>query len=556
MAFSLPTLLSSSADLEVLRGLLDLIVFPVFVKDAQHRFVLVNRAGYAILGRDPKDVVGRTDHDLFPGEQADIYVANDRVVLDTGETNENMEVLTDGTGRLRTLLTRKSRLRLPNGEDFVIVCVTDVTEFQCAESQIRHNSEHDALTGCANSVLLRRRLAELLGQLPHDTHIAVVLIHLDRFRNIGHTLNLAAGDNLLIQFAQFLLTVTRPSDLVARLDGEDFAILQWAGQPDAIGTAIAKRLESPFYIGVRPVHMAAASGIALACFGESPEKALGRAELALLHSRRDGRNRWRLFEIEMEAIHVTRPFLEDDLRVALDRNQFSLVYQPIARVSDLHVLGYEALLRWTHPALGAIAPSVFIPLAEAEGVIVEIGEWVMREACLAAARGPKELVISINVSPVQFSQADLPGLVRSVIRESAIDPQRIELELTETSLIGDLEQARRTFADLQAVGVRIVLDDFGAGYSSLEVVKSLPFSKMKIDRSLLQDVGRSEKADAIISAVLRLAATLDLEVVAEGVETMEQLAFLKRERCQAFQGFLLGQPLPNPFEQDQLQGQN
>jgi EAL domain-containing protein (putative c-di-GMP-specific phosphodiesterase class I) len=224
-----------------------------------------------------------------------------------------------------------------------------------------------------------------------------------------------------------------------------------------------------------------------------------------------------------------------------------VAYQPFARVSDLAILGYEALLRWAHPVYGQITPSVFIPLAESEGFIVSIGEWVLCEACKKAAEWPRELTVAVNVSPIQFTRADLPTLVQAVVSESGIAPQRIELEITESAVIGDLDRAGRTFAGLREIGVAMVLDDFGSGYSSLEILKSLPFDKIKIDRSLLKDVGSKPEANAIISAILRLTHTLGLRVVAEGVETSQQLDVLRLERCDTFQGFLLGQPITNPF---------
>jgi EAL domain-containing protein (putative c-di-GMP-specific phosphodiesterase class I) len=300
------------------------------------------------------------------------------------------------------------------------------------------------------------------------------------------------------------------------------------------------------FFETRRVHLSTSIGIAIAGQGENVESLLRRAELALGQAKREGRSQRRFFEAEM-ARRAVGPFLEDDLRVALQQKQFSLVYQPYARVADLGLLGYEALLRWNHPDLGEISPSAFIPLAESEGFIVAIGEWVLHEACRHAARGPKELALSVNVSPIQFTRADLVSLVRSAVKETGIEPERLELEITETAVIGDIKQAQHILAELRAIGVRVALDDFGAGYSSLEVLQALPFNKIKIDRSLVRDAGQTEKADAIISAILRLTQTLRLRAVAEGVETLQQLELLRRERCDEFQGFFLSPPVSNPF---------
>ena len=271
---------------------------------------------------------------------------------------------------------------------------------------------------------------------------------------------------------------------------------------------------------------------------------LRRADLALYGAKKDGRNTWRLFEAGMESSRLLTRFLEEDLRQAVERQELSLVYQPFVRAHDLEVLGFEALMRWRHPRRGPLEPSLFIPLAERTGLIAMLGEWALRQACLDARAWPKPLRVSVNVSPVQFAQVDLAELVRSTIRDTGIDPHRIDIEITETAIIKDIAGAARVFASLRKLGVNVVLDDFGAGYSSLQILKSLPFDKIKIDRGLLQDVGRTAAADAIIGAILQLSRTLDLRVSAEGVETEEQLAVLRRERCDELQGFLIGPAIP------------
>jgi EAL domain-containing protein (putative c-di-GMP-specific phosphodiesterase class I) len=246
----------------------------------------------------------------------------------------------------------------------------------------------------------------------------------------------------------------------------------------------------------------------------------------------------------MGASDLANRFLENDIRVAVEREQFTLAYQPVFAADDLAVLGFEALLRWDHPERGSVPPSVFIPVAEGSSQITPLGEWALGTACAEAARWPDPLRVAVNVSPVQFAAVDLPALVRDVVRETGIDPRRLDLEVTETAVIKDIGAARRIFGALRGLGVHVVLDDFGAGYSSLQILKSLPFDKVKIDRSLLADVGRDGHANAIIAAILQLTRTLDLRVTVEGVETEEQLARLRREGCQELQGFLLGRPEP------------
>jgi diguanylate cyclase (GGDEF)-like protein/PAS domain S-box-containing protein len=544
---------SSFSDIEAVRVLLDLIESPIFVKDRLHRFVLANKAACELLGRPQRDIIGRADHDFFPREQADSHVASDRRVFETGRPDANEELLTDVSGRVRALLVRKSLLKLVGGEECVGVYIADVGEARGAGPQFGYNAEHDPLTGVANMMSFRQQLQALLEPTPQERRaVGLLLIDLHRFRNINNALGRSAGDNLLAQFAKLLSEVAGPTDFVSRLGGDEFAIVQAKSkQPIAaagLAAAILERLRAPLHCDGRRVRMLATIGIASARENDDFEALLRRADLALQYAKRDGGAGWRAFEAHMEANSSRGPFLEEDLRVALQQGQFSIVYQPLARVADLEVLGYEALLRWTHPVLGPIEPSVFIPLAETEGFIVSIGEWVFRQACETAASWPKRVGISVNVSPMQFTRTDLPDLVQNVIDETGIEPHRIELEITETSVVGDIEAARAVFQSLHAIGVRIVLDDFGAGYSSFEVLKSLPFDKIKIDKSLLRDVGWSRKADAIISALLRMSRALDLQVVAEGVETIEQVNVLKREKCAALQGFFLSRPVDDPFK--------
>jgi EAL domain-containing protein (putative c-di-GMP-specific phosphodiesterase class I) len=246
----------------------------------------------------------------------------------------------------------------------------------------------------------------------------------------------------------------------------------------------------------------------------------------------------------MEAAHLVTRIMEDNLRAALTKREFSVAYQPVVGVSDRAVHGFEALLRWTHPTRGVMDPAAFIPIAERTGVIATLGEWILRKACREAARWPAHFRVAVNVSAVQLARGDMPEIVAGVLRETGLDPRRLELEITETAIIRDLEGARRTFNALHRLGARVVLDDFGAGYSSLQILKSLPFDKIKIDRGLLTDVGHLPQADAIVAAILQLTRTLGLPVVAEGIETEDQLRLLSAELCEEAQGFLFGRPAP------------
>jgi diguanylate cyclase (GGDEF)-like protein/PAS domain S-box-containing protein len=542
--------ISVSVDLDFLRGIIDAVPNPIFIKDDQHRFVALNQAMCELLGHPHHELIGRRDEDFVPKALAEVYLERDRVVLETGQVDENEELITDGEGALRTIITRKKRLELANGARLVVGCISDITEFRRAEDQIRYNAEHDHLTGLANRSLFRDRLADAVNsEGANRLHTAILFIDLDGFKAINDTLGHAAGDNILVQTAAILESLTGPDDIVARLGGDEFAIIQHCeDQPVSAGklaSAVIERLSKPTFLGTRQAQVSASIGIAAMTVGsERGETLMRRADLALYCAKKEGRNTWRLFEAEMEARHLVSRYLEEDLRRAVTENQISVAYQPLALPENLEVVGFEALMRWRHPRRGMISPKLFIPMAEETGLIGSLGAWMLHEACAEAVRWSKPLRISINVSPIQFVQADLPELVQSVVIATGIDARRIDLEITETAVVRDLPGAQRMFDALRELGVRIVLDDFGAGYSSLRILKSLPFDKVKIDKSLLHDVGHAPRADAIIGAILRLARTLNLSVCVEGVETEDQLALLRREHCDELQGYLIGRPEP------------
>jgi diguanylate cyclase (GGDEF)-like protein/PAS domain S-box-containing protein len=537
------------ADLEALRGVIDAIPNPIFIKDEDSRFVVVNRAMCRLMGHAFGDLVGHTDYDFIPRDQADVFRANDLMVLASNEPNENEEPITDGEGNVRTIITRKQRLVLAGGRRFIVGCIADITEVRRAEALVRYSAEHDHLTGLANRALFHTSLqTAIVGPNVDRSGIVLLLIDLDGFKKVNDAFGHATGDSLLIQVAATLSRLVGPGDLVARLGGDEFAIIHRCGpgaEPAAnLVTTVIGQLSQPMLAGGRRVEISASIGVATILPDiEDAGVVMRRADLALYSAKQEGRNTWRLFEPAMEVSYLASRFLEDELRTALESASLSLNFQPLHDALDLAVTGFEVLLRWAHP-LRPIGPAEFIAVAERSGLIAPLAEWTLREACGQAASWPRPLGISVNISPVHFAQCDMPALLRSVIAETGIDPGRVSLELTETALIADIARARRVFSVLRDIGLHLVLDDFGAGYSSLQILKSLPFDRVKIDRSLLHDVGRTVQANAIIGAILRLTRTLDLAVIAEGVETEEQLALLRNEGCQQVQGFLFGRPAP------------
>ncbi|MEO8669287.1 MAG: EAL domain-containing protein [Bauldia sp.] len=549
MAPRLSSSIALLADLDALRGIIDRVPHPIFVKDEEYRFVIVNAAMCELMGHSYEELVGRTDADFVPGEQADIFKANDRRVLDTGEINENEEVLSPA-GEIRTIIARKQRMVLANGARFVVGCITDISGFRRAEAQIRFNAEHDVLTGLANRALLRERLQ---GAIDDDSANALrtglLLIDLDGFKNVNDSFGHAAGDALLIEMAGILSALAGPHDIVARLGGDEFAVVQRGlAQPAAsiaLATAIIAATAKPMNLDSGQAVITASVGIADLTHGPADRETLmRRADLALYGAKKDGRNTWRLFEAGMEATHLLTRLLEDDLRKAIDRDELSLAFQPFVAAGDLSLRGFEALLRWRHPVHGHIEPSVFVPIAEQIGLIATLGEWVLRTALAEAALWPEALRVAVNVSPFQFGQMELPALVAATAARTGIDPRRIDLEITEPAVTADLARARRTFDVLQGMGARIVLDDFGAGSSSIELLRTLPFDRIKIDRSILSRVGDDPVANAVLGAILRLGSTLDFPVTVEGVETEAQLAVIRGEPCDELQGFLFGRPAP------------
>ena len=540
---------SSLAELSALRSIIDSVPHPIFLKDEDGRFVLVNQTMSDLMGHSAEELIGKTDYDFVPKAEADVFRANDRLVIETGNANINEEFLSDPAGAIRSVITRKNRIVLADGARLIIGCITDITDFRRAEAQIRYNAEHDHLTGLANRSLFQSETEKAIAASRNDSRVAkaLLLIDLDGFKNANDLFGHAVGDELLVQTAHLLTGLINPGDLVARLGGDEFAIVQHAPpQPEAaIGLAdqVLAGLSPMIACGHR-VEISASVGIAPLDEVFDYETLLRRADLALYDAKKSGRSTWRVFEPAMEAAHLAARFLEDDLRTGIERRQFSLVYQPFVATRDLGIRGFEVLLRWRHPLRGDIPPSQFIPLAERTGSIAPLSEWVLRQACAEAVRWRTPLRVSINISPIHFLQGDLPGLVEAVARETGIASDRLDLEITETAVIRDIAGAQRIFAALRDLGVRVVLDDFGAGYSSLQILKSLPFDKIKIDRSLLHDVGQSPQADAIISAILRLAETLDLATIAEGVETEEQVTMLRQASCHELQGYLFGRPGP------------
>jgi diguanylate cyclase (GGDEF)-like protein/PAS domain S-box-containing protein len=430
-----------------------------------------------------------------------------------------------------------------------VSAVRDIRERKEAEERIRHMAHHDALTGLPNRRMFTDRLMQVLARSKRDgTTVAVLCLDLDRFKHVNDLGGHAAGDELLKQVAKRLGDCVRTEDTVARLSGDEFAVIQvGVAHPDGPGIMaerLVKAIGKPFDLGGQQTMIGTSIGIALhPGDGEESEDLVRAADTALYRAKEAGRGTFRFFEAEMDVRLQERRLLERDLRQALAAEQLRVHYQPLADCGGGHIVGFEALVRWTHPERGAISPAQFIPLAEECGLIMPLGTWVMRRACTDAATWPADKLVAVNLSPAQFRHADLAREILAILKETGLPPERLELEVTESLLIDDPDRVLATLLILKEAGVRISLDDFGTGYSSLSYLQRFPFDKIKIDRSFVAQMEKNQDSMSIIRAVIALGKSLRIKVTAEGVESEAQLDLLQRENCDLVQGYLLGKPM-------------
>jgi diguanylate cyclase (GGDEF)-like protein len=425
----------------------------------------------------------------------------------------------------------------------------DVTERQRAEASIAFMAQHDALTRLANRVLFQDRLEQAIAMAGRGSEFAVIYLDLDHFKPVNDTLGHAVGDGLLQAVANRLQACVREGDTVARLGGDEFAIIQLAiGQPyhaELLTSRVIETFLEPFNVQGHQIAVGISIGVALAPGdGAAAETLLRNADIALYLAKTEGRGTVRFFEPEMDAHIQLRRSLELDLRDAIVRNEFELYYQPLVNVASGNVTGFEALLRWHHPVRGLVSPADFIPVAEETGLIVAIGEWVLRMACFEAENWPAEISIAVNLSPVQFKAGDLVTTVRAALAASGLRPDRLELEITESVLLHDSVGTLAALHQLRAMGITVALDDFGTGYSSLSYLRSFPFDKIKIDQSFVHNLVDNKESMLIIRAVTGLGHSLCMKTTAEGVETQEQLDKLRQEGCTEVQGYLFSRPRP------------
>jgi len=514
--------------------------------EADGRVLLFNERFAKMTGFTPAAVKGLSLLDLvksrvLPGSPEE-FVAQVVAAMRAGKTNTRVVETSDG----RTLRI----VEQPRQEGGWVSTLEDITEWQKAQAQISHMAGHDALTNLPNRTLFRERLDQALRRVTRGEQVAVFCLDLDHFKDVNDTLGHPIGDDLLKEVARRLSECLREGDTVCRLGGDEFAIVQVGSELQVPETsALANRLievvSAPYIVQGHQVIVGTSVGISVAPDdGRDPDQLLRNADMALYRAKGDGRGSYRFFEAGMDARAQARRVLELDLRTALSRGEFEVRYQPILDVNTDRIICFEALIRWRHPQRGIILPAGFIPLAEETGLINAIGDWVLRTACLDATRWPQDVRVAVNLSPAQFKNRNLVTSVLAALSGSGLDANRLELEITETVLLQDNAATLATLHKLREVGIRIAMDDFGTGASSLSYLRSFPFDKIKIDRSFVRDLATRGDSMAIVRAVTGLGRSLGVSTTAEGVETIEQLALLRSEGCDEVQGYLFGSPCP------------
>jgi diguanylate cyclase (GGDEF)-like protein len=471
------------------------------------------------------------------------YAADRIVEMSVGKDYSIVDHLRDGR------VIAINHQRMDNGG--WVAVHQDITAQKRVEAELAHMARYDALTGLANRALFLEKVNEALARLAsHGEQFSVLMLDLDRFKAVNDSLGHAIGDSLLKAVGERLRRLVRDLDIVARLGGDEFAIIQIADmnqhdQATVVANRILSAITEPYDIDGRKIVIGTSIGITLAPQDAADADALVRhADLALYKAKSEGRNRYRFFETAMEAEARDRRDLEEDMRRALLRDEFELHYQTVVDVARRECCGAEALVRWRHPERGLLFPDQFIGLAEESGLIMPLGEWILRRACSDAAQWPSHLKVAVNLSPVQLKQSNLLEMLKSTLKESGLEPRRLELEITETVLVEKNEENLAVLHEIKNLGVSIVLDDFGIGYSSMRYLQMFPFDKIKIDKSFIQSMTTHSDSAAIVCAITGLGRGLDIETTAEGVETAEQLAFLRTAGCQLAQGYLFSRPVP------------
>lgn len=536
------------------RQLIDTANEGVWIVDAQGLTTYVNRHMTEMLGYAAEEMLGRPLFDFMDEEvrqEAELNLARRRDGI--AEQHDFRFRRKDGSA-LWAIVSTNSLFDKEGAYAGALGMITDITERKQAEETIRYQAYHDLLTGVANRTLFMDRLSlEIAQARRHRAKLAVLFLDLDRFKNINDSLGHAAGDRLLMEVASRLRNCLRASDTIARIGGDEFAIVL----PDIADTDSAARiaqelrmiLDQSYHFDGHEFHITASIGISMyPDDSEYPEMLLKNADVAMYHVKEQGRNNYRFYSPAMNLRTLELMILEQSLRQTLKKGQLELHYQPQIDLKRPGITCVEALVRWRHPELGLLQPFQFLPLAEETGLVVSIDEWVLRTACAQNKQwqdaGYRELCVTVNLSARQFQQADLVEVVSRALEETGLRPECLEIEVTESIAMQHIDITIPHLANLSSRGIGLSIDDFGTGYSSLSYLKRLPIRRIKIDKSFISGLSDDPDDQAIVTAVIAMAHTMKLQVVAEGVETDDQLSFLKASRCDAVQGYLFSRPVP------------
>ncbi|MDX1593188.1 MAG: EAL domain-containing protein [Gammaproteobacteria bacterium] len=547
-------LLASQRSLRLSQQVIDATLDGVIITNAEGIIEAVNPAFTKLTGYTAEEAVGKTPALLKSGRHDETFYEalwsglhrEGRWQGEIWNRRKNGEIYPEWL----TITEVRDEL---GGEHKYAGVFSDISERKESEEKIRALAYYDALTGLPNRRLFQDRLGLALPQMRrHRQQLAVMFIDLDLFKRINDTLGHDVGDEVLVEMSRRLKACVRESDTVSRMGGDEFTILQPdikdANNAAQLASRIIASLRDPFVHQDRELYVTSSVGIAMfPDDGETPDELTKNADTAMYRAKELGRNNYQLYTSAMSAASVERLAMENHLRHAIERGEFHLNFQVKVDVLSNRTTGVEALLRWENAELGPVSPADFIPLAEANGLILPIGEWVLREACRQACawseRGLPEIHVAVNVSSRQLHQEDLCETVVAVLDETGFDPRRLELELTESMLMEHIEEVEPKLRRLRELGVRISIDDFGTGYSSLAYLKRLPIDTIKIDVSFIRDIPGDPDDSEIVAAIVAMAHRLDLQVVAEGVENEEQVRFLRALGCDQVQGYLVGRPL-------------
>ncbi len=527
----------------------------IVVADANRAVLRVNYAFTTITGFVASDFAGQRLDKLF-GQQMEealldeIWHSVERDGQWKGEVRGSRKNGESYLAWMAVTVTRDEQGKVTH----YIVVINDITEIKEAQTRIHHLVNFDALTNLPNRSLFQDRLAQGIAQASRtEKKLALLRIDLDRFKNLNETMGHASGDLLLQKVAERLVGCVRKCDTVARLSGDEFAVMLTNFSNDADVIHVSRKVlsifEQPFDLEGPEVYVTASIGVSIyPNDGDTVDELVTHAGAAMHHVKEHGRNAYRLYTDDLDATAFEHLVLENSLRRALEREEFVLFYQPQIDLGSGRVVGVEALIRWKHPDLGMVSPAQFIPLLEETGLILSVGQWVLQTACRQAKQWRDEglgpIRMAINLSPRQIDQSNLVEQVAEALELSGLDPRSLDLEITESCLMGDVERSTRMLHELRQMDVNISIDDFGTGYSSLNYLTRFPIDTLKIDRSFVKDVTEDADDASLAKAIISMGHSLKLKVLAEGVETPEQLEFLRQYGCDEVQGFLFSMPLP------------